>query len=395
MHLSKRRYAVTRPDSIRGKVAIAGVGLTAMGSFPDRTSLSLAMEAFKRALDDAGLTRDDVDGLICLAYGSDYDRFLEAAGLNVRYAYQGWSHGRFLAPMVQHAAMAIHHGLADCIAIVHGRRGRAFGQSADVEMWRQGLGPHGESPAYGAVAPAFGVAISAQRYFHTYGGGSENLGEIAVALRHNASLNPDALRRDPITVADHQASPWIIEPLRRLDCCQNNDGGACLLITSAERARDMAKGGVQILGMQGVHAGPEYHNFAHVGLGVAQQGTFTYHPDNLRVYEQAGVDRSDIDSVTVYDAFSPVVLYALERFGFCGPGEAKDFVKNQRIAVGGELPVNTSGGLLSEGHVVGWNLFVEIVRQLRHECGDRQVPNAQHIQWASFLGDSIVFGRQQ
>jgi acetyl-CoA acetyltransferase len=379
---------------MRGKVAIGGVGLTELGSFPDRTSLSLAVEAFKLALDDAGLAKTDVDGLMCFAYGTDYDRFLEAVGLNVRYAYQGWHHGRFLAPMIQHAAMAVFHGLADCIAVVHGRRGRAFGQPADVEMWRQGLGPHGESPAYGAVAPAYGVAISAQRYFHTYGGGSEDLAEIAVSLRHNASLNPAALRRDPLTVADHQASPWIIEPLRRLDCCQNNDGGACLLITSTERARDMVKGGVEILGMQGVHAGPEYHNFAHVGLGVAQQSVFTYQPDDLRVYRLAGIDRSDVNSVTVYDAFSPVILYALERFGFCGPGEARDFVKNGRIAVGGELPVNTSGGLLSEGHIVGWNLFVEIVRQLRQECGDRQVPDAQLIQFASFLGDSIVFGRQ-
>ncbi|HSZ42335.1 MAG TPA: hypothetical protein VK817_20445 [Trebonia sp.] len=381
-------------NPMRGQVAIAGVGLTELKSFPDRTSLSLAVEAFKLALDDAGLAKTDVDGLMCLAYGTDYDRFLEAVGLNVRYAYQGWSHGRFLAPMIQHAAMAVYHGLADCIAIVHGRRGRAFGQPVDIEMWRQGLGPHGESPAYGAVAPAYGVAISARRYFELYGGGSEDLAEIAVSLRHNASLNPNALRRDPITVADHQASPWIIDPLRRLDCCQNNDGGACLLIMSADRARDTLKGGVQLLGMQGVHAGPEYHNFAHVGLGVAQQSVFTYHPDNLRVYQQAGIDQSDVDSVTVYDAFSPVILYALERFGFCGPGEARDFVKKGRIAVGGELPVNTSGGLLSEGHVVGWNLFVEIVRQLRGECGARQVPDARFIQFASFLGDSIVFGRQ-
>lgn len=384
----------TERDPMRGKVAIAGVGLTPMGSFPERTSLSLAVDAFTAALADSGLERSDVDGLMCLAYGTDYDRFLEAVGLNVRYAYQGWSHGRFLAPMVAHAAMAVYHGMADCIAIVHGRRGRAFGSTGDIEMWRQGLGPHGESPAYGALAPAYGVAVSARRYFHTYGGGSEDLAHIAVALRHNASLHPDALRSTPITIADHQESPWIVDPLRRLDCCQNNDGGACLLITTADRARDLAKPPVYLLAAQGVHAGPEYHNFAHVGLGVAQQSVFTYQPDDQRIYARAGIDRDDVDSVTVYDAFSPLILYALERFGFCGPGEAREFVRDKQIAVGGKLPVNTSGGLLSEGHVVGWNLFVEIARQLRHECGQRQVPDAQIIQWASFLGDSILFGRQ-
>src|ERR1700743_2611623 len=273
-------------NPMRGQVAIAGVGLTELKSFPDRTSLSLAVEAFKLALADAGLEKNDVDGLMCLAYGTDYDRFLEATGLNVRYAYQGWSHGRFLAPMIQHAAMAgdmgpgelwVCMGLADCPASLHGRRGGPFGQRVDIEMWRQGLGPHGESPAYGAVAPAYGGAISARRYFELYGAGSEDLAEIAVSLRHNASLNPNALRKDPITVEDHQASPWIIDPLRRLDCCQNNDGGACLLIMSAERARDTAKGGAELLGMQGVHAGPEYHNFGHVGPGGAPRAVLAHH----------------------------------------------------------------------------------------------------------------------
>jgi acetyl-CoA acetyltransferase len=377
--------------SMRQRTAVCGVGMTEIGAFPEETSLSLATAAFKAALDDAGLEKGEVDGLLCMSYGADYDRFLEAVGLNVRYAYQGWSHGRFLVSMVQHAAMAVHHGLADVIAIVHGRRGRAFGQPGDIEMWRQGLGPHGESPAYGALAPAFGVAISAQRYFHKYGGGSEDLAHIAIALRNNARLNPDALRREPMTVADHQASPWVVEPLRRLDCCQNNDGGACILITSADRAKDMKSAPVYLMGAQGVHAGPQYHNFAHVGLGVAQQDNFTYHPDDLRVYDLAGVDRDDVDSLVVYDAFTPLVLYALERFGFCGPGEAAEFVREGHTSIGGDLPVNTSGGLLSEGHIVGWNLLVELVRQLRHECGERQLPAVELIQWASFLGDSMIF----
>jgi acetyl-CoA acetyltransferase len=375
------------------EVAICGVGMTPLGKYPDRTHLDLAIEGFRLALADGGIAKDDVDGLVCLNYGADYDRFLESVGLNVRYAYQGWSHGRFAAPLLQIAAMAIYHGMADTIAIVHGKRQRALGASEDREMWRQGLGPHGESPAYGAVAPAYAAAVAARRYFHLYGGGSEDLGRVAVQLRRHATLNPGAVRRSPLTLGEHQAARYIVDPLRLLDCCQSNDGGVAIILTTADRARDYAKTPVYVLGMQGVHAGPEYHNFAHVGLGVAQQRVFTYQPDDLGIYAASGISRADVDSLAVYDAFSPVVLFALERFGFCGPGEAMDFVADGNIGLGSALPVNTSGGLLSEGHLNGWNLFVEIARQLRHECGDRQVAGAQVIQWASFLGDSIVFAR--
>lgn len=382
-----------RRGGIGGEVAISGIGMTPLAKYPDRSHLELAIDGFQLALADSGIGKDEIDGLVCLSYGADYDRFLESVGLDVRYAYQGWSHGRFAAPLLQVAAMAIYHGMADTIAVVHGKRQRQFGATVDREMWRQGLGPHGESPAYGAVAPAYAAALAANRYFHRYGGGSEDLGRVAVQLREHARLNPGAVRRSPLTIEDHQSSRYIVDPLRLLDCCQSNDGGVCIILTTKERARDAATSPVYIEGMQGVHAGPQYHNFAHVGLGVAQQRVFTFEPDDLGVYAASGITRDDVDSLAVYDAFSPVVLFALERFGFCGPGEAMDFVAEGNIGLGNTLPVNTSGGLLSEGHLNGWNLFVEIVRQLRHECGERQVADARIIQWASFLGDSIVFRR--
>ena len=131
--------------AMRDKTAICGVGLM-IGDFPERTPLALAVDAYQRALNDAGMQREDVDGIIQLSYGSDYDRFLEAIGSDVRYANQGWTHGRFIAPMLQQAAMVVATGLAKAVAVVHGRKRRAFGQLADHEMWRQGLGPHGESP---------------------------------------------------------------------------------------------------------------------------------------------------------------------------------------------------------------------------------------------------------
>jgi acetyl-CoA acetyltransferase len=380
--------------ALRDKTAVCGAGLL-LGDFPDRTALSLAVDAYQLALDDAGLKREDVDGIIQLSFGYDYDRFLEAVGTDVRYAYQGWGHGRFIAPMLQHAAMAVATGMAKAVAIVHGRRRKAYGQTADHEMWRQGLGPHGESPAFGALGPVFGAAIAAQRYFHMYGGSNEDLAPIAVAFRKHARLNPIAVRRDPMTTADYLKSRWIVEPLRLFDCCQNNDGGACIIITSAERARDCRKTPVYISGMQGVHAGRQFHNLTLPGLGVAQQDVYQYKPEpaDLYAYQMAGITHKDVDALITYDAFSPLVLFGLERFGFCGPGEAREFVKNGRIELGGELPVNTSGGLLSEGHVVGWNLFIEAVRQLRHECGERQVKEAEIVQYGSFLGESVIFRR--
>jgi acetyl-CoA acetyltransferase len=203
------------------------------------------------------------------------------------------------------------------------------------------------------------------------------------------------MRRDPMTTEDYLKSRWIIEPLRLFDCCQNNDGGACIIITSAERARDCKKPPVYISGMQGVHAGRQFHNLTLPGLGVAQQEVYKYKPtkEDLYAYQMAGITHKDVDALITYDAFSPLVLFGLERFGFCGPGEAREFVKNGRIELGGELPVNTSGGLLSEGHMIGWNLFIEAARQLRHECGERQVKNAEIIQFGSFLGESVIFRR--
>ncbi len=381
------------PTEIRDKTAICGVGMTKMGRHSE-SALSLAVEVFKLALEDSGLKKDEVDGLFVLDIGSDYDRVLEATGVEVVYANQGWQHGRFISSMMIEAAMVVHHGLANCVAIVHGQGPRLFGTPEDdSEMWRQGLGPHGESPAYGAVSPAYGAAMAARRYFHMYGGGNENLAPIAVSLRNNARLNPGALRRDPMTIEDHQKSRWVVEPLRLFDCCQTPSGGVCFLITSAERARNCKKPPVYIMGMQGVHAGREYFNLAQPGLGVSQQSVFRYEPDDLRAYEMAGITQKDIDAVAIYDSFSPMVLFALERWGFCGPGEAMDFVKDGRIEVGGELPVNTSGGLLSEGHIVGWNLFVELIRQLRGECGDRQVKDAEIMQYASTHAESIIFRR--
>lgn len=386
---------------MRDKTAIVGIGTSRFGTF-DESPLRLAAQAFKAALGDAGLRKDDVDGLainIGWPLGVDYDRFAEGLGLRIRFAEQTWTHGRFVGPTLQHAAMAVAAGLATCVACICGvsftqQRG-LLGGPGDFEGTREEGGTHEENPAYGMTAPAAGAALAAQRYFALYAATSRQLAAVPIAFRRHAALNPQAIMRRPLTIEDHQRSRYIVEPLHLYDCCLVSDGAACVLVTSAERARDTAKPPVLIAGMQGMRAGRDEFLFAPPGLGIHQQRTFRVRPseDDLPVYRMAGVFRGDIDALYTYDAFSPLILFTLERFGFCGPGEAAAWVQGGRIELGGELPMNTSGGLLSEAHVSGWNSIVEMVRQLRGEGGPRQVPDARIIQWATCWGDSLILRR--
>jgi acetyl-CoA acetyltransferase len=388
-------------EGIRDRVAIAGAATSAFSRVPE-SPMRLAAQAFKAALADAGLTRDDVDGLainIGWPLGVDYDRFAEVCGLRLRFADQSWTHGRFAGPTLQHAAMAVASGLARCVACVCGVsfiQGRGLlGGPGDLEGTREEGGTHEENPVYGLTAPAAGAALSAQRYFALYGATSAQLAAVPIAFRRHAVLNPGALMRTPLTLEDHQRSRHVVAPLRLHDCCLVSDGAAAVLVTSAERARDAARPPVLIGGIQGMRAGRDEFLFGLPGLGVGKQRTFRYAPteDELLVYRMAGVARRDVDALYTYDAFSPLVWFVLERFGFCGLGEAAEWTQRGRIELHGELPMNTSGGLLSEAHVSGWNSIVEIVRQLRGECGERQVKDARVLQWATAWGDSIIFHR--
>ena len=382
------------------RAAVVGVGTSRFSSRAPESPMRLAVQAFKAALDDAGLTRDDVDGLainIGWPLGVDYDRFAEVVGLRVRFADQSWTHGRFVGPTLQHAAMAVASGLARCVACVCGvsfvqERG-LLGGPGDFEGTREEGGTHEENPVYGLTAPAAGAALSVQRYFALYGATSEELAAVPIAFRKHAGLNAQAIMRTPLTLADHQASRYIVEPLHLFDCCLVSDGAAVVLVTTPERARDGRKPAVLIGGMQGMRAGRDEFLFGLPGLGIGKQREFRYVPtdDELLVYRMAGVARRDVNALYTYDAFSPLVWFVLERFGFCGLGEAAAWTQQGRIELGGELPMNTSGGLLSEAHVSGWNSIVEIVRQLRGECGERQVRDARVMQWATAWGDSTIF----
>ena len=384
---------------LKGGVALVGAGVSRFERRTSRSNLAFAAEALRNALSDCGLRKERLDGLITNVgspLGADYDRMAEAFGLDLRFASQTWTHGRFVGSVVQHAALAVAAGLADYVACVVGlsfTRLGMMGGPTDVEGERQGGGSHGEVPYYGLTAPGGGAAMSMRRYFDRYGGGPAELAAVPIALRKHARLNPRALMQKPMTLEDYLAAPLVIEPLRLFDFSLMSDGGACVILTTVERARDLAKPPVLVKGMQGLKAGRGEFIFSRPGLGSWQQPTFDFAGEDHPVYRMADVRPADIDALYVYDAFSPNIIFTLERFGFAPPGEALAWVQGGRIELGGELPVNTNGGLLSEAHVTGWNHMVEIVRQLRHECGERQVPDAELLQWATPFGDSLIFGR--
>lgn len=386
---------------LRDKAAIAGVGNSVYGRRLNRSAIDLAADAIRAALTDAGMSRDDLDGLIVTfgsPIGADGDTLAQVLGLNLRAYNQTWAHGRFTASAVQWAAMIVSAGLANAVACLasvsfSAMRRPMMGGSSDREGAREAGGGHGEDPVYGMTSPGAGAALVARRYFERYGATSRDLAAVPVALRRHASMNPAAIMREPATADDHQRSRFVCEPLHLLDYCLINDGAACVIVTTAERARDLPKPPVYIGGMQALPGGHQEFIWAYPGFGVGQQPAFDYAAGQQPVYRMAGIAQSDVDVLFTYDAFSILVWTALERWGFCKPGEAAAFTQGGRIELGGALPINTNGGLLSEAHIMGWNHQVEAVRQLRGECGPRQVKDAKVVQWANAYGDSLIYHR--
>lgn len=389
-------------SNLRDKTAIIGVGNSTYGKLPASVSpLVPLVTAFKNALDDAGLKRDDIDGILVnigTPFGVDYDQVAEAFGLNIHFSDQTWTHGRQMSTVLAHAAMAVEWGIAKyvaCVCSINWARAGTVGQQGQFQDDREIGGAHFEHPWYGMTSPGGAWAMGAQKYFDRYGATSRDLAEVCVAQRNHALLNPQAVMKKPLTVEEHQQSRFVCEPLHFFDYCMNIGGACVVIVTTAERARNGPNKPVYIMGAQGMCAGREEATGTRPGLGIHQQDE-NYpvpHPRDLEIYERAGVTHKDIDAFYTYDAMSSIVWMSLERFGFCKPGEAWEFVKGGRIGPGGELPVNTNGGLLSEVHVSGWNHICEMVRQLRGVCGDRQVPNAEILQWGSNRGDSLILRR--
>jgi acetyl-CoA acetyltransferase len=349
-------------SGLSGKYAIVGAGETPVGKLPGRSTLSLHLEAIKNALDDAGLTNQDVDGLITNQPMHDPMRsygvvVAHAAGIDPNYSTDLALGGATPVAMAHHAAMAIEAGLCHTVVCVHARnqasRSLLPRRGAEVRDGTEDL----EEP-YGLLGAVAKHAFCATRHMHEYGTTSEQLGAIAVAARKHACLNANATMRKPITLEDHQNSRWIVEPLHLLDCSLQSDGGGAYVITSAERARDLKNRPVYLLGMGAYHP---MSNMAEAPTLTTLGGKRS----SERAYQMAGLKPADMDFAEIYDCFTITTLITLEDYGFCPKGEGGSWVQGGRIELGGELPVNTHGGLLSQAHIEGMLHVVEGIRQLQ------------------------------
>lgn len=353
---------------IRDRTAIAGIGTTEYVKNIGRSELQTSLEAIRLALDDAGLKAAEVDAIFKVETpGEDSNSELEIArNLGVRslraWGAAGYGGGAACAPVV-FSALAVASGMADVAVAV-----RARNRGSGGRPWaRTGAGVAGtaafEAP-YGLVSPVQQVALVTRRYMHESGATSEDFARVAVSQRRNASHNPRAFFRDPISIEDVIESRMIADPLHLLDCSLETDGACALVITSAERARDLKQPAVLI---SGVAQGMPPRHYMMNGL-LYQEDPFDL-PSLYAardVYRMAGMGPGDVDVALLYDVFSPMVLWQLEAYSFCGRGEGADFVRDGRIEwPSGELPVNTHGGSLSEAYVHGFNHILEAVRQIR------------------------------
>ncbi|MEZ5844838.1 MAG: thiolase family protein [Hyphomicrobiaceae bacterium] len=392
-----------RRRQMSGATAVAAVGVSDLTMKPVMSNEALAAQALKRALAECSLKKSEIDGLIVTSGapgGVDYDKTAEVLGLKVQYTEQTWAHGRFSNPGLHNAAMAVYCGLAEVVACVSvfafAKRKAAHGNiggEGDHEAHRLGGGPHGESPTYGLAAPLGGAAMAWQKYLSRYGYTGEEAAELVLTQRENALRNPEAAMKKPLTKQDYLAAPYIIWPLRLLDCSLPTDGAVAVIVTTAERARDVCRQPAYITGISGINSARNEHSFGAPWLGIFQQ-----HPQEPEIvsvpFQMAGIDRKDIDALQIYDAFLPQTVATIERFGFCEPGEALSFIQGGRIRLEGELPVNTSGGHLSEAHIGGWGQIAEAVRQIQGVCGARQIEQARHTIYAHGAGDCTIFARE-
>lgn len=357
--------------SIKGKAAIAGVYEHPLRWAPHKTQYQIMAESARGALDDAGLSIKDVDGLFTSGVsGMGIVSLAEHLNLNPDFLDSNSIGGSSFVSHTAHAAAAIAAGYCNVALILYGSK-----WSSDRFAIGTG-GASGGDPSeqfencYGPTTVG-DYALTAQRHMHEFGTTSEQLAEIAVTMRRHASMNPHAKFRDPITVEDVMTSRLVSSPLHLLDCCMISDGGGAVVVTSAERARDLKKKPVNLLGA----AEACYHTSA----GVRDLTNAAAKQSGPKALERAGVAHKDINMAMIYDSFTITVLVTLESLGFCKKGEGGAFVQNGRIGLGGALPINTDGGGLSSNHpgMRGIFLVIEATKQLRGECGDRQVKDCK------------------
>jgi acetyl-CoA acetyltransferase len=364
---------VTTQTALRRQAAIAGVGATRQGTH-DRGAYQLAVEALKAALADSGLSKNDLDGVLTARQfdgtGIGALEFSQLIGVEPRVnGALDYGTGGFTT---QYAAFLVATGVCEAVACVYGRNPST--QIGNLS------GAHLIDPVYGYSNAAALPAMGWTEYMARYGGDETTLGRIAVLERDNARRNPNAAHTDPLTLEDYLAEPYLIWPLRELDIATVTAGAVAVIVTSSERARDCAKPPVYFEGV-GRQQAPRR---------LETDGYFLSHPMRkvaAQAYAAAGIAPGDIDVLALSDASTVAVVQTLENYGFCGEGEAGEFVASGAISRQGKLPVNTDGGQLSGGYLVGWLHQVELVRQLRGEAGERQVPGARLGQYATTGGN--------
>ncbi|OYO16559.1 lipid-transfer protein [Enemella dayhoffiae] len=366
------------------EAAIVGIGATEFSKDSGRSELTLALECILSALHDAGLTASDVDGLSTFTMDTNSEeviaRNLGLPGLNF-FSRIHFGGGAAAAPF-QQAILAVTSGVAECVVVYRAfneRSGVRFGQgpppgkarATTENEYRSWVNP------YGLLTPAQHVAMAARRYLHASGATSEDFGRVAVLARKHAATNPRAwFHGRPLTLAEHQESRWIVEPLHLYDCCQETDGGQALVVVSAERARDLPNP-------------PAYLAAAAQSIGPDQHNMTSYYREDLarvpelarcaeQLWRQSGLGPDAMDAAVLYDHFTPYVLNQLEEYGFCEPGEARHFVADGHLEVDGRLPTNTHGGQIGEGYLHGVNGVAEGVRLIRGSSVNQPAKQIRH-----------------
>ncbi|HEX2314343.1 MAG TPA: thiolase family protein [Thermomonospora sp.] len=353
--------------------AIAGLGMTELGRVYGRSPRRLAADAVRRAATDAGLRTADLDGLI-VSHGMGGSPGIELAdtlGLrDLRLLTQMNAFGATAGAMVSYAAMSVSSGAASAVACVFADaplRPRQSAGSAYHRDAREWYGFGGMTAALGFRSVNALYALAAQRHMARYGTTGEHLGAIAVSTRQWAAMNPLAQMREPITLDDHRDSRWVAEPLHLLDCCLVSNGAIAVVVTSADRARDLARPPVHVWGWGQGHPGHRRERGSEFGLttGAAVSGPIAM--------KMAGVTVEDIDIAQLYDCYTYTVLVSLEDYGFCPKGEGGPFAASGALGPGGSLPTNTGGGQLSAYYMWGMTPLSEAVIQARGDGGERQV----------------------
>ncbi|MFI5394735.1 MAG: thiolase family protein [Candidatus Binatia bacterium] len=351
------------------KCAIVGVGTSRFGRLQGVSTMGFTLEASTRAVEDAGVPRDEIDGVLVMMpaiMGEQHGwaaRVAAYLGIEPTFSATMDLGGATACGAVQTAAAAIDAGYCRSVLCCFA-----------TQNWPQGVvlqlfGSEFQVP-YGDVGAITLMAHIKRRQQHEYGYRDEHYGRIAVTWREHALLNPDAQMRKPMTLDDYLSSRWVAEPLRLFDCCPNTDGGGACIVTSMERARDLPKRPARILGAGQSHSSEIIHPVGGDGHWGGKKAA-------RMAFGMAGAAPADIDVAQFYDAFTPRVIHDLVAYGFCRPEEVGEFIAAGSLSLGGSLPSNTAGGLLSEGHLSGFGHIREAVRQLRGECGPRQVKDAE------------------